>query len=293
MIIAVYGKSFERTFFSYINDLFHLLKLNNAQIFVFEPFYKYLDAEYSFSPKIKGVFTTFKDIEATIDFVFSIGGDGTFLESLGFVRDKSIPMLGLNTGRLGFLADIAKEDISNAVDAIFKGNYSLEKRTLLELKTKNNFFGEQNFALNDITVHKRDSSSMITIHTYIDDEFLNSYWADGLIISTPTGSTAYSLSAGGPIVVPTTENFVITPIAPHNLTIRPIVVSDMNNIKLKINGRDSNYLVSLDSRCEVCDTTLELNVSKADFKINVVKLQGHGFFATLRNKLLWGLDRRN
>jgi NAD+ kinase len=225
--------------------------------------------------------------------MFSIGGDGTFLETSSLVRNKNIPIVGINTGRLGFLSDIPSDKISEAIDNFFDKNFTIEKRTLLKLDTDNKLFSDFNFALNDVCIHKKDATSLITIHVYINNEYLNSYWADGLIVSTPTGSTAYSMSLGGPIVVPNSENFIITPIASHNLTVRPIVINNNNELRIKVEGRSENFLVSLDSKSMLVDSTVELTIKKAPFSVNVLKFKNNSFFTTLRNKLMWGIDKRN
>jgi len=215
------------------------------------------------------------------------------LDTVTLIRDSKIPILGINTGRLGFLSNISIQEIDQAMDALHSKKYTVDERALLKVKTEDNLFGETNFALNELTIHKKDSSSMITIHAYINDQYLNSYWADGLIIATPTGSTAYSLSCAGPIVVPGSENFVITPIAPHNLNVRPIVVSDNSEIKLKIEGRGMQFLASLDSRSETIDSKYELTIVKEKFKIGLIQLENQDFLRTIRNKLMWGIDKRN
>ncbi|MDC0339342.1 NAD kinase, partial [Flavobacteriales bacterium] len=221
------------------------------------------------------------------------GGDGTILDTITAIGDSEIPIVGFNTGRLGFLANNAKEDAKHIVEMLIKGNYELEQRSLLSLETDDELFGENNFALNELTVHKKDSSSMMTIHTYINDEYLNSYWADGLILSTPTGSTAYSLSCGGPILIPQSKNFVINPIAPHNLSARPLIVPDDVEIKLRIEGREDEFLATLDSRTRTINNATELKIVKSKFFINLVKFEGQNFYNTIRNKLLWGMDKRN
>ena len=293
MNIAIYGKNFNKNFNEYIHQLFKKFHQHNVNIIIFKPFYDFLVEQVKFQPKINGVFTSDTDINKDIDFLFSIGGDGTFLETISFIRNSGIPIVGINSGRLGFLANISKEEISKAINDIFNDKYSFVERTLIKLETPNNLFGDFNYALNELTVLKKDTSSMITIHTYMNNEFLNTFWADGLIISTPTGSTAYSLSVGGPILIPGSENFLITPIAPHNLTVRPIVVPDKNKITIKVEGREKNYLASLDYRSEVFDSSIELQVMKADFKIKILNLHNHSYFNTLRNKLMWGVDKRN
>ena len=294
MKIAIFGKKFNEIFYHTAKRLFKRLSDDkDIEIIIYKPFYEFLTQKVDIQIRIELFFTYHNDLTDDIDFVFSIGGDGTFLETVSFVRDSGIPIVGINSGRLGFLADIHKDEIINAIKAIQENRYSLEARTLISLETSNLMFKDFSYALNELSIHKKDTSSMITIHSYINDTFLNTYWADGIIISTPTGSTAYSLSVGGPIVVPNSQNFIITPIAPHNLTVRPIVVSDDNTLKFKVEGRSENFLASLDRNSEVFDSSIELIVKKANFKINVIKLQNNSFYNTLRNKLMWGLDIRN
>ena len=225
--------------------------------------------------------------------MFSLGGDGTLLDTLSFVRDYKIPILGINIGRLGFLASTGKEDISNALEALEKGSYKHDCRSLIELDCNKPLFGNVNYALNEFAIHKKDTSAMITIHAYINGEFLNSYWVDGLIVSTPTGSTGYNLSCGGPILMPQSANFVITPIAPHNLNVRPIVVPDDSVISFEIEGRGDNYLCTLDSRYETIDNSFQIAVRKCSFNVDLVRLPDHNFLNTLSKKLHWGSDSRN
>jgi NAD+ kinase len=258
---------------------------------VYEPFYRFIKQKLQLSDSVK-IYNTFSEINGNVDYMLSLGGDGTFLETLSFVRNSGIPILGINTGRLGFLANVAKTEINEAIDALMQKKYKIEKRDLLSVTAATKLFGEINYGLNELTILKKDSSSMITIHTYINGDYLNSYFADGLIIATPTGSTAYSLSCGGPLVMPDSQNFVITPIAPHNLNVRPLVISDSSVITLKVEGRNNFYLASLDSRSEVIDSSVELTVQKADFYAHLIQLEGQTFFNTMRNKLLWGLDKR-
>jgi NAD+ kinase len=229
----------------------------------------------------------------SFDYVFSIGGDGTFLRSARLVGDSGVPVVGINTGRLGFLADITLDEMNDVLEEILSNNYVLEKRGLIKLISDCNSFENCNFALNDISVLRRDTSSLIVIHVFIDDQFLNSYWADGLIISTPTGSTAYNMSAGGPIVLPQSNSLVLTPLAPHSLTVRPLVIPDAQKIKINIESRSANYLVSVDSQSMAFDINKELIITKADYTINVLKRKNYDFYETLRNKLLWGQDKRN
>jgi NAD+ kinase len=238
-------------------------------------------------------FSSHKDFHAGIDLTMSIGGDGTFIKSVGFIRDSGVPILGINTGRLGFLANISKDQIQQTMDQVKAKNYEFQKRSLLRIQTEENIFGEDNFALNELTVQKKDTASMITVHAYLDNKYLNSYWADGLIVSTPTGSTAYSLSCGGPIITPGCQVHILTPIAPHNLNVRPVVVPDHMPIKLKIEGRDRKCLISLDGVSKNIRQDEEIIVTKAEFMINVVKFESNNFLDTIRNKMMWGIDARN
>ena len=292
MRIGVYGRSFDDSFIPNIQELFDTLESFGWDLAIYQPFRAYL------SPRVQikssnTVFNKNKDIDGKIDVLISIGGDGTFLETINIVRNSGIPILGVNTGRLGFLASTYKEEIVKVLHCIKDSKYRLQTRSMLTLITDEKLFGEDNFALNELTVHKKDSSSMITIHTYIGDLYLNSYWADGLIVATPTGSTAYSLSCGGPIMVPGAKDYVITPIAPHNLNVRPVVVPDDRTIRLKIEGRGREYLCSMDSRSVTIDSAIELVIKKADFQLNVIQTENQNFLNTIRNKMLWGLDRRN
>ena len=292
MKIAIFGKKFGEVFFNSCKSLFLILKNNDVDIIIHKPFYEFLLTTVKMKPEVAGFFDDCL-VDSDIDMVFSIGGDGTFLESVTYVRNTGIPIVGINSGRLGFLADISKDEMQLAINDILAGDYTTRQLDLLELKTDSAYFKDNNYALNELAISKRDSSSMITIHTYVNDEFLNSYWADGLIIATTTGSTAYSMSVGGPIMHPNSQSFIITPIAPHNLNVRPIVVPNNVEITLKVDGRDSKFLASLDSRSEVFGNSVHLRIKKADFSVNVIELKKHSFFTTLRNKLMWGVDKRN
>ncbi len=292
MKVAIYGRSNNENISEHIQLLFDKLNEYKTEILIYEPFYKFLVQKIQINGAVK-TFNSHSDLNKETDCMLSLGGDGTFLETLTYIRNTGIPILGINTGRLGFLANVAKNEIKDAIEAVMHKNFSIEQRALLSVTAPNNLFGDVNYALNELTIFKKDSSSMITIHTYINGDYLNSYFADGLIIATPTGSTAYSLSCGGPLVMPGSQNFVITPIAPHNLNVRPLVISDNNVIKLKVEGRSSHYLASLDSRNEIIDSSIELTLKKADFYLNLIKLENQNFFNTIRNKLLWGLDKRN
>jgi NAD+ kinase len=289
MKIAVYGKNLRPENTEPVKDLIRELELRDCSVILHQNFKSTLPELTSKA----GYFTTHNDLREGIDFLFSVGGDGTFLDTILLVRDSGIPVVGINTGRLGFLANIARDEVPKAVAALYDKEFTLDKRSLIKLNTSENLFGETNYGLNELTILKKDSSSMITIHTFVNDEYLNSYWADGLIVSTPTGSTAYSLSCGGPILTPETSNFILTPIAPHNLNVRPVVIPDSCNLKLKVEGRSEHYLVSLDSRVETIVSETELFIEKADFHLNMVRFNFNSFLSTIRNKLMWGLDRRN
>ena len=228
-----------------------------------------------------------------IDSVISVGGDGTLLELITFTRDSNVPILAVNAGRLGFLANLPLSATSRIIEQVTSSNKKFDRRSLIHLDSDNNIQVQQSFALNEFAITKRDTSSMIVIHTYIDGEFLNSYWADGLIVSTPTGSTGYSLSAGGPLVMPQTGNFIIAPINPHSLTVRPVIVPDTSKIELKIEGRSKKVLISLDHRSKSVPIGVKFELRKEDFYVNLIRVDSSSYFNTLRNKLNWGLDSRN
>lgn len=238
-------------------------------------------------------FSSHSDFHKGIDLAMSIGGDGTFIKSVGFVRDSGVPILGVNTGRLGFLATISKDQIHSTMEQVKQKKFEHQKRSLLRIDTEENIFGEDNFALNEVTFHKKDTSSMLTVHAYLDSNYLNSYWADGLIVATPTGSTAYSLSCGGPIITPGCQVHILTPIAAHNLNVRPMVVPDHMPIKVSIEGRERKYLISLDGNSKNIREGEEVLVTKAEFMINVIKFEENNFLDTIRNKMMWGIDKRN
>ncbi len=293
MKIAIYGKEFQDNFNPYFKNLLGLLLKHKAEIIIYKPFFDILSSDLQCCIEDVKFFQNSSEIYRDTDCLLSIGGDGTFLESATLVKNLGIPIAGINSGRLGFLATISRNEIEFAINKILNKSYSFEERDLIELSSNNQVFKDCNFALNELTVTKKDSGSMITIHVYVDGNFLNTYWSDGLIIATPTGSTAYSLSVGGPIVVPGSNNFIVTPIAPHNLTVRPIVIPDSSEITLKIEGRGENYLVSLDRRYETLPVDVELKIKKAGFTIKVLKYDSRTFFETLRAKLMWGVDVRN
>lgn len=293
MKAAIYGRQFEISVTPHIQKFISLLEEKKISMIIYDRFYDHLKSmkiEFASSPRI---FNDYKALKKNADYLFSLGGDGTLLDTITLLRDSQIPVMGINTGRLGFLSSISKENIEIAINNLIQKNFSIDSRMLIQLATDKGLFGETNYALNEITVHKKDTASMIVIHTYINGEYVNSYWADGLIISTPTGSTGYSLSCGGPIIVPDTENFVLTPIAPHNLNVRPIVVSASSEIKLKVEGRGQHFWVTLDSRTETIDSSIEMILKKNDFNINLIQTHDQNFFKTIRNKLMWGFDKRN
>lgn len=293
MKVAIFGTSVSPDFVPVLKEIFGFLNVNQIGIHLSGKFFSHLSAEHGYTPEITDLFHNYRDFDPSVKFVFSIGGDGTFLQSFLHTRNYHIPLVGVNSGRMGFLADISQDCVIDGLTEIFEGRYSTIERSLLEvnLQGANNF--EFNYALNEMTVLKTDSSSMINIHTKINEQYLNSVWADGLIIATPTGSTAYSLSVGGPILTPDSENFVITPIAPHNLTVRPVVVPDSSVISLQVEGRGSQFLTSLDSRSVNVDLATAITVKKAGFKLKTLHPSGQTFYQTLRNKLMWGMDKRN
>jgi NAD+ kinase len=292
MKTAIYGRSFEPEFIPFAKKVFEKLSSLDVEIFIFEPLKEFLLAKFNYTPKVSGTFKNNEELNSDVDFMISIGGDGTILDTANIVGEKEIPIIGVNSGRLGFLANISSNEIPDALDEIFRGNYFFDERSLIEIKKPENLFGSFNAALNEITIQKKDSS-MTTINVFLNNEFVNTYWADGLIISTPTGSTAYSLSVGGPIISPLSQNFIISPIAPHNLTVRPLVVPDLHEIKLTVNGRGNNFLLSMDSHSVELSNSTEIILQKSKTKVRLVKLKHQDFYSTLRNKLLWGLDRRN
>jgi len=292
MTIAIFGSPYPEHFSKYIQHLIKKLEAEHIKIIVEKEFKKFLQNNIRFNNKVD-TFDSYESLKNNANFLFSIGGDGTLLRAITFVRDTNIPIIGINTGRLGFIASISAGQIDDALNDILKGNYTINERTLLSLETNKKLFKDNNFALNEVAVSKKDTSSMIRIDTFVDGEFLNTYWADGLVVSTPTGSTGYSLSCGGPIIMPGTNNIIITPNAPHNLNVRPIVLDDNSVITLKVEDRDQLALISLDSRARAFDSETEITIKKAKFKIKLVQPQNNSFTTTIRNKLMWGLDKRS
>jgi len=293
MQVVVFGKQSKDRDLPYIQSLFDALHGAGITTYVFTPYLLDLQDKIQFRGP-HGAFDGYRDFSVhRIDCVIVLGGDGTMLYAVTVVRDSGVPMLGINLGRLGFLASIEKHLIEEAVQKLVQGHYTIAERSMLYLESVPSLFGDIPFALNDCTLLKRDTSSMITIHTFLNGDYLNSYWADGIVISTPTGSTAYSLSCGGPIVLPNSGNFVITPVAPHNLNLRPIVLSDQSVISFEIEGRADNFICTLDSRFELITALHQLAVRRNDFTVKLVQLQDSSFLHTLREKLTWGADLRN
>ena len=288
--IALFGKTLAPENGEYMKQLFKELADNQVEIVVYQPF---ADIVAAFVPEgvRYTVFHSHEDLKA--DLLFSIGGDGTILDTVPFVLDSGIPVLGINLGRLGFLSSISKNEIVNAVNSVLTGDYTVEQRTLLELVSPEKVFDNVKYALNELNVIRNPEHSLLAIKVFVDNVYLNTYWGDGILLATPTGSTAYSLSAGGPIIAPNAKNFVITPIATHNLTVRPVVIPDDSTIRIQVEGREKKFVFSMDSRSCTLDTSVQLEVRKAGFCLNLVRMRGEDFFGTIRNKLMWGKDNRN
>ena len=291
--IAIFGKNLSEENKPYMRELFADLQQRHAEVVVYEPFMSFLSGCFPEGLDV-GLFSDHETLKGRADLVFSIGGDGTILDTVPLIGDSGIPVLGINMGRLGFISSVAKDEIGKAVEEILRGNYTTEPRTLLELVAPQGVFHDKvNYALNEINIIRSPEHSLLSIKVFVNDVFLNTYWGDGILMATPTGSTAYSLSAGGPILAPDSRNFVITPIAAHNLTVRPIVIPDDSVVRIHVEGREKKFVFSMDSRVCALDTSVELVVRKADFCINTVRMEGTDFFSTIRNKLMWGKDNRN
>jgi len=292
--VAIYGQSYSISAEKEIQMLLKVLQENNIESFIEKEFYDLL-IKGNILDKKYPTFSHFKDLNASFDTLFTLGGDGTILRAVTYIRDLGIPILGINTGRLGFLATINKNTIKESINLILKGEYSIQERTLLEIRTspKTAAFHELNFALNEVTIARKNTTSMIGVKTSLNNEYLTNYWADGLIIATPTGSTGYSLSCNGPVISPDSKNLIITPIAPHNLNARPMVISDDTNIQLTIDSREKDFLISLDSRITSVSKNTEIFIKKASFTIKSIIPNNQSFLQTLRSKLLWGEDTRN
>lgn len=292
MNVSVFGRKVTKQNIIYYNEFLGVLK-DFGWNPVLESNLKKLLVKKAGLPEDTDEFASHKDLQSGIDLSFSIGGDGTFIQNVKYIRDSGVPVLGINTGRLGFLSNISKEHLEEAMDLVRRKEYVHQERSLIRVETEGDLFGADNVALNEVVLQKKDTSSMITVHAELDGKYLNSYWADGLICATPSGSTAYSLSCGGPIVTPGCQVHILTPIAPHNLNVRPMVVPDHMPIKLTIEGRDRNYLISLDGDSKHIKNNQEVMVYKADYMINVIKFADNNFLDTIRNKMLWGIDKRN
>ena len=292
MNVAVFGRKVTKQNLEYYNRFLGILKDFGWNPVVESNLKKLLVKKVGISESTDE-FQSHNDFKSGIDLSFSIGGDGTFIENVKFIRDSEVPVMGINTGRLGFLANISKENLEEAMEMVYTKNFVHQKRSLIKVETAQNHFGEDNFALNEITLQKKDTSSMITVHASLEGKYLNSYWADGLIVATPSGSTGYSLSCGGPIITPGCQVHILTPIAPHNLNVRPMVVPDHMPIKLSIEGRTRTYLMSIDGKSVPIKNEEELSISKANYMINVIKFKDNNFLDTIRNKMLWGIDKRN
>ena len=294
MKLAVFGRFYNETTTTSVERLFDYLLKKNANAYIECEFFNLIKKE---SPNFDAYksFKTFDTLDKSFDFLVSVGGDGTILRAIIFVKDMGIPIVGINTGRLGFLATIQVNQIEKAIQNIIDGKYKISERSLLSIETspENDEIKALNFALNEIAVSRKNTTSMITVETYLNDEYLTSYWSDGLIVSTPTGSTGYSLSCGGPVITPDTNSFVLAPIAPHNLSARPLIIPDSTEIQLRVEGREESHLISLDSRIATLENGTIIKIKKADFKIKMIDLLDESFLDTLRKKLLWGEDKRN
>ncbi len=291
MKVAIHGKSTGPEAQHCIQELLNIMDGQSHELAISEV-YKSSLREKSFEVNNIKTFNISEDISG-YDFLFSLGGDGTILDSVTYARSYEIPIVGINLGRLGFLSTISRSEIENVMQRLHAKEYRIESRSLLHMDSNQNLFAPHSFGLNEMTITKKESSSMIVVHTYVDGSYLNSYWADGLIVATPTGSTGYSLSCGGPLVHPSQKNFIITPVSPHNLNVRPMILSDQSKITFEIEGRSKEFLVSLDSRSVSVDDSVEISIQREQFEAKLVRFADSDYFDTLRNKLNWGLDARN
>lgn len=292
MKIALYGKAFGSDYDELMRDVVDILSDNDVDIVIYKPFWN--DIKHCLDDSICfNLFDGSPTADDHVDMLFSFGGDGTILDSVPLIKDTEIPVLGINTGNLGFLSSVSTQETRDAVRNIIEGNYEIERRSMIKIKDDENLFDGINYALNEISVLRENNGSLIIVHVYIDDKLLNTYWADGIILATPTGSTAYSMSVGGPIMTPNTDSFLITPIAAHNLSVRPVVIPDKSKIKIKVEGRCEKFALGLDSRNKLIDKSMLIEAEKTDFYFNMVKVMSKDFFGTIRSKLLWGNDVRN
>ncbi len=292
MQVAVYGRNFPSYARENIATMFSKFNMLNVDVWVFKPLFEFLQKKTGLRPRVAGFFTSHEDLPEGIDFLFSLGGDGTFLETVNLVREQGIPVLGVNIGRLGFLSYISQENMEESLESVFSGRYDIEERMLLKVEVPGADLNGQDVALNEVRIYK-SSGSLITIHVKVNSEFLSSYWADGLLLSTPTGSTAYNLSVGGPIVVPESNSFILSPIAPHNLTVRPLVLPDNAVLQLSVDSRDPQFQLAIDSRTIDLDADTTVTLSKAGYSLKMIRIENISFYSTLRNKLMWGADKRN
>ncbi|PWJ42739.1 NAD kinase [Sediminitomix flava] len=291
MQIALHSRKLEKGRLFFTKTVIDHLLSKNFQVFVSEEFYSSFCDRLENTPDLP-TFSSYEDLPK-VDFFLSVGGDGTLLDSITYIRDSNIPIIGINAGRLGFLASIPQDLAANALDAIFAGKYNLEERMLIQVESDQEIFSGENVGLNEFSLFKRDTSSMIVIHSFLDGKYLNTYWSDGLVIATPTGSTGYSLSIGGPVVIPTLQNFIIAPISPHNLNVRPLIIPCTSELSFKVESRSKNFMVSMDSRSQIVDSSIKLTVKKCPYSIQLVHTKDDDFLNTLRVKLNWGLDIRN
>jgi len=293
MKIGIYGQFYHEEAALYVQQLLDILDKKKIEVIIEKNFLDLIHEHDSIDKNYRH-FSTFEELDTSYDLFFSIGGDGTILKTVTYIRDLNIPIVGINTGRLGFLATIKKQEIRDSIEKILAGKYTLSKRSLLQVTINEiEVFKDINFALNEVVVSRKNTTSMISISTKLNNESLTNYWADGLIVSTPTGSTGYSLSCGGPVITPHTSSLILTPIAPHNLNARPLVIPDNTEITLKVSGREKQHLISLDSRIATLNNETTITLKKAPFTISLINLEGESFLKTLREKLLWGEDKRN
>ncbi len=292
MQVAVYGRNFPSYARENIATMFSKFQKLNTDVWIFEPLYEFLQTKTGLRPRVAGLFNDKTDLPSDIDFLFSLGGDGTFLETVNLVKESGIPVLGVNIGRLGFLSYISQENMEESLESVFSGKFDIEERMLLKVETSNGDLKGNGIALNEARIYK-NSGSLITIHVRVNDEFLSAYWADGLLLSTPTGSTAYNLSVGGPIMVPQSRSLILSPIAPHNLTVRPLVLPDTAVLQLSVDSRDSQFQLAVDSNSIDLDVGTIVTISKAEETLKMIRIENISFYSTLRNKLMWGADKRN
>ena len=292
MQVAVFGRNFPSYARENIATMFSKFQMLNTGVWIFEPFYEFLQKETGLRPKVAGLFTDQSDLPGDVDFLFSLGGDGTFLETVNLVSRSGIPVLGVNIGRLGFLSYVSQENLEESLESVFSGRYDIEERMLLKVETSGDSFEGPDIALNEVRLYK-NSGSLITIHVRVNDEFLSAYWADGLLLSTPTGSTAYNLSVGGPIVVPESNSMILSPIAPHNLTVRPLVLPDSAVLQLSVDIREPQFQLALDSHTVDLDVDTIVTIRRSEYTLKMIRIENISFYSTLRNKLMWGADKRN